>query len=182
MENGNRYYTGIGSRKTPEKILKIFAKLGEIYKEKYTLRSGGAPGADLSFEELISPTESTIFLPWKGFNNHPSTLFNQHPQAAIIASKHHAAWIYLAASVQKLMARNVHQVLGVSLDKPSEFIICWTEDGATKKEHITKKTGGTGLALSVACEYNIPIYNLGNPDILELFLNNYNLKEYYESI
>ncbi len=178
----NKFYTGIGSRTTPDKILKIFAKLGEIYKDKYTLRSGGAPGADTAFEEYLATTEATIFLPWKGFNNHQSTLYNQHPQASSIAEKHHPAWSHLASSVQKLMARNVHQILGVSLDHPSEFVVCWTEDGADKKELITKHTGGTGLALKIACEYNIPIYNLGNPEMLELFLNNYNLKEYYETI
>jgi predicted Rossmann fold nucleotide-binding protein DprA/Smf involved in DNA uptake len=44
-------YAGIGSRRTPVTILKQFTKLGMLLgKAGYTLRSGHAPGADISFE------------------------------------------------------------------------------------------------------------------------------------
>lgn len=48
MEN---HYTGIGSRNTSKEILKYFEKLGRyLANRKYTLRSGGAKGADKAFE------------------------------------------------------------------------------------------------------------------------------------
>lgn len=46
-----KYYTGIGSRETPEDIqswMKAFAI--RMQKHGYTLRSGGAGGADSAFE------------------------------------------------------------------------------------------------------------------------------------
>lgn len=47
----NLIYTGIGSRETPEwAICKIKKIGGYLYDKGYTLRSGGADGADLAFE------------------------------------------------------------------------------------------------------------------------------------
>ena len=45
------YYAGIGSRETPGLMLGAFARIGEFLAKKgYTLRSGGADGADTAFE------------------------------------------------------------------------------------------------------------------------------------
>lgn len=45
------YYTGIGSRETPEEVLSLFTIVGEFLAKKgYILRSGGAKGADKAFE------------------------------------------------------------------------------------------------------------------------------------
>lgn len=167
------YYTGIGSRKTPDDILKVMTKLGKIYDSDFRLRSGSASGADLAFEKEV--LNKDIYLPWKGFNGSNSQLYNIMPNAYTIASQHHKAWKYLSPIVKQLMARNVHQVLGMKLDTVSDFLICWTPDGATKKEDITKHTGGTGLAISVAQHYNIPIYNLKNNDTLNSLKQQYNI-------
>jgi len=61
-------YAGIGSRKTPEGILKIFEYLGGYFAARSVLlRSGAAAGADSAFERgcdrLRGPKE--IYLPWK---------------------------------------------------------------------------------------------------------------------
>ena len=43
----SKIYTGIGSRETPEEVLKDMKKLGYILAENgWSLRSGHAPGAD----------------------------------------------------------------------------------------------------------------------------------------
>lgn len=60
------------------------------------------------------------------------------------------------------MARNVLQVLGPNLNEPSEFTICWTQDGAYTQAMRGKKTGGTGLAISISCNYGVPVFNLQN--------------------
>ena len=47
----NNTYAGIGSRETPKEILKEMTKIGQELESKgYTLRSGGAIGADKAFE------------------------------------------------------------------------------------------------------------------------------------
>jgi hypothetical protein len=168
------YYTGIGARKTPTAILEFMSSFSQVFKDTYILRSGGADGADLAFEKDIDKKD--IFLPWKGFNNNTSSLFNIWPQAFDIASEHHRSWKYLKTPVKRLMARNVHQVLGIGLDRPSDFLICWTIDGATNKEEVGKDTGGTGLAIGVADTYNVPIYNLQKLDVLETLSEQYKIQ------
>ena len=45
-----KYYAGIGSRETPEDVCGRMTKLASILERKgYTLRSGGAVGADTAF-------------------------------------------------------------------------------------------------------------------------------------
>ena len=45
------YYAGVGSRETPLDVLKTMWKIGNYLATKgYTLRSGGAKGADTAFE------------------------------------------------------------------------------------------------------------------------------------
>lgn len=47
-----KIYAGIGSRKTPKKILEQMRNISSfLAKEGYTLRSGGADGADSAFED-----------------------------------------------------------------------------------------------------------------------------------
>lgn len=62
------------------------------------------------------------------------------------------------------MARNVCQIKGLNINKNSKFVICWTKDGCESHLTRTRKTGGTGLAISVASKLGIPIYNLKNED------------------
>ena len=65
------------------------------------------------------------------------------------------------------MIRNVYQVLGKDLNTPSEFVICWTPDGAETANERSIKTGGTGFAIALADSLGIPVYNLANPESLE---------------
>ena len=151
-------YTGIGSRETPTELKNDIKTIVEhLNKKGYTLRSGGAPGADSFFEEHADKKE--IYLPWRGFNGNTSLLFNPTPEAFEMAQKYHPNWGRLSYGAKKLMARNCHQVLGLDLKSPTDFIVCWTKDG--------KATGGTGQALRMAEDLKIPIYNLYNKDILD---------------
>lgn len=157
-------YAGIGSRETPKEIMYFMSEIASKLELKgYTLRSGGADGADLAFENGVTELKE-IYIPWKGFNNSDSELyvFNNN-ESFRIASENHPGWIHLKEPVRKLMARNVYQILGSNLDTPVKFVICWTKDSC--KSHLTRtnKTGGTGLAISVASKLGIPIFNLNNP-------------------
>lgn len=161
-------YTGIGSRKTPIDIIFKMIQYGKtLAQKKYILRSGGAEGADSAFEQgCISVFGSKeIYLPWPYFNhrNGSDYLVCNNDQATEIAAKFHPAWLKLSEGAKKLHTRNVYQILGKDLNKPSNFVICWTPNG--------KMIGGTAQALRIAEAYNIPIFNLGIPET-EINLSN----------
>ena len=155
------YYAGIGSRETPQEFLKLFTKVATYLSKKgYILRSGGANGSDLAFEKGVQNNLKEIYLPWNGFNGSTSKLVVSDKRAFEIAEKYHPYWYNLKQGAKKLQARNSHQVLGLDLNTPSSFIICWTKGG--------KMVGGTLQALRMAKDYNIPIFNCGKyNDVLE---------------
>lgn len=155
----NKYYAGIGSRTTPNEILLTMTQLAtELQYRNYILRSGGANGADTAFEQ--GTTVSEVYLPWKNFNGRINSIYINNPDAISIAEKYSPHWGYMKDPVKKLMIRNVYQVLGGTLDKPSEFVLCWTKDGCEHYQDRTGKTGGTGLAIEIASRYNIPVINM----------------------
>jgi hypothetical protein len=148
-----RYYAGIGSRQTPDRVEPCIREIVEFLNEHgYTLRSGGAPGADSMFERYA--TRKQIFLPWPDFNYNRSPLTSPSSAAFEMAARFHPTWYRLSPGARRLQARNVHQVLGPNLDSYSDFVVCWTLDGLV--------TGGTGQALRIALAYGIPIVNLAN--------------------
>lgn len=161
------FYTGIGSRKTPDGILWLMSNIAHKLEELgFILRSGGADGADFAFESGVKLNgNKDIFLPWSGFNNNTSKFYDPPEIAFEIASKHYPIpWNKVKDSVKRLMARNCQQILGKSCNSSinivSKFIICWTPDGAT--ENTTKLSGGTGQAIRVAKTYGVPVFNLFN--------------------
>lgn len=153
-------YTGIGARKTPSGILLTMTSIARLLdRQGYTLRSGAADGADSAFEEGVSLITPEIYLPWENFGKSKSKFTSPKHEAYLIAEKYHPAWKKLSRAGQKLMARNVHQVLGWDMRTLSDFVVCWTADG--------KASGGTGQALRLAKACNIPIYNLFNDGDVE---------------
>lgn len=167
-------YAGIGSRKTPEDARELIHEIAiQLNKMGWILRSGGADGADTFFEEAA--TRKEIFLPWKGYNNRPTapisfrvepspkvsgkltdsySMYFQGPtqEAIDLAEEQIAGYRDRKQGVRKLLARNMHQVLGENLDSPVECVICWTPDG--------KICGGTAYAIHLAKSRDIPVYNL----------------------
>lgn len=168
-------YAGIGSRETPKLIQDTMTRIGGyLFSQGWTLRSGGAEGADKAFESgfdnqanntLINGQHDypgkEIFLPWKNFNFSSSNL---HPGAYPFtkeeletASKFHPAWHRCSPGAQAMHTRNVRQIQGLTPPNPpvtlSKFIVCWTEGGKLK--------GGTAQALRIAMALDIPVFNLG---------------------
>ena len=149
------YYTGIGSRECPEDVLQIMEKIGEILaKIGYVLRSGGANGADSAFEKGCDRVKGKkeIYLPWKGFNNNSSLLYDLTAKAEELAFQYHPNLYACKSAVIKLMTRNTYQILGQDCRTKSDFVVCYTADG--------KASGGTGQALRIAIAEKIPIFNL----------------------
>lgn len=167
-----KYYSGIGSQSCPQEICALMIQFAQqLAKHDYVLRSGGAPGSDEAFEQgcIIAKGQKEIYLPWKGFNGNKSNLYTIPPKAAEMAAELCGIrWKYLKRPVQYLMARNVMQVLGGTLNTPVEFLICWTEDGCVDFNQRTKETGGTGQAIALASMLNIPVFNLKREEHIQL--------------
>lgn len=124
-----KYYTGVGSRETPEHILKFIEQVAYwLAGRGYTGRSGSAAGADSAFEQGFNRHESVngvsdyvsfeAYLPWKGFSDiHEDTVHIVTPElpnyneAVEIASTIHPTWNRLGRGAKALHARNVYQVL-----------------------------------------------------------------------
>ena len=166
-----KYYTGIGSRETPPQMLVLMQAIAMgMHHKGYTLRSGGAEGADKAFETgcIAVGGAKEIYLPWKRFNNNLSPDYMVSKEALEMASEHHPAWERCSEGAKKLHARNMYQILGLDLATPTNVVICWTKDA--------KGQGGTGQAIRLAQKYNIKVYDLGDNAVKEHIIKQLNLK------
>jgi hypothetical protein len=159
-------YTGIGSRKTPENVLKLMQaiefRLGSL---DIRLRSGGAEGADSAFEtgarrankEHPGP-EPLIFLPYPGFRGKSGITFAPNSQiqkeATRIIRDIHPAWDLCSDFAKKAHSRNAFQVLGSDLRTPSHFLVFYAEVSRGEIQ------GGTRTAVVLAQKFQIPCFNL----------------------
>lgn len=172
-------YTGIGSRKTPEHILKLMKQVGyELAQRGYTLRSGKAQGADSAFQQgvmqYVTANQLTInrwrnlaqiYIPWKtfnplrnGFDIWDICLDDVYAEELAAACMHPDHWNNCSSGARKLHTRNVHQVLGSDLKTPSQFVLYWCP------EVRGKPTGGTATAVKLATTYGIPCINMLHED------------------
>lgn len=157
------YYSGIGSRKTPPEVLLAMTGIATFAEQKgLTLRSGGAEGADTAFEYgVFDHNNKEIYLSKYQYRGHVSKLYSPHDEDFLIASRYHPKWKSLVKSYKLLHARNVQIILGPYPDRiHSKFVVCWTHDGAFNHATRTKESGGTGMGISVASAYDIPVFNL----------------------
>lgn len=170
------YYTGVGSRETPQNILDFMIQIGyRMAQLGYVGRSGSAGGADSAFEQgfmnyIQQYPESGImfegYLPWKGFSDiqpdkyHVDTpkLYNYN-RAVDIASQTHPVWERLKRGAQALHTRNVYQVLGLDLKAPSNVLFCYAQPTYNKHKELTGVKGGTNTAVQLALNNNIKVYN-----------------------
>lgn len=156
------FYAGIGSRDTPCDVLLLMSMIGSyMAKTGFTLRSGGATGADSFFESGCDREGGAkeIYLPWNGFNGYKVDLVSVFGgvsnEALCLASQFHPAWHRCTHAARTLHARNCYQILGRNLDNPVKLVLCWTP-GA-------RGEGGTGQAIRIARHYNIPVHDLADP-------------------
>lgn len=143
-------YAGIGSRKTPPEILGAMRRLGGLLgTQGWTLRSGGAQGADSAFEEgcTLARGMKEIFYASAGQDRWCRDMAIRY-----VSQWRRDNWGQTSDYVVSLHARNMKQVLGNNGDDPVDALICWTNNGGP--------TGGTGTAIRCAMDHNIPIYNL----------------------
>lgn len=182
-----RFYTGVGSRETPEEIQALMTRLGrKLAGDGWTLRSGAAEGADNAFEmgwfewycaQTPWPSEAQVelYIPWDNFNKHTHAgcfggvfELGQMPEeyqklAKQIAGITHPAWDKLKQGAKKLHTRNVFQVLGQDCQTPSKMLICYATPQGKKGE----VKGGTNTAVKLALQRNIPVFNLYYEEVQE---------------
>lgn len=160
------FYTGVGSRETPPEVLAYMTAVAAFLRAGgWTLRSGGADGADTAFERGASGA-AEVYLPWGRFNSNPSPLFPPSDAARALDAATHPAWSRCGGGARSLHARNAHQVVGrdVNVPVPSAFLLCWTPDGAQTASECTAATGGTAMAIRIAERYGVPAFNLQRGD------------------
>lgn len=165
----DRYFSGIGSRDTPDVVIRSMKEIGKFLLPYFILRSGGAGGADSAFES-VAQDRKQIFLPYDGFNGRKVDnvhYFNFTSEAMKMAAKYHPAWSKCGFAAKRFHARNCHQVLGLDLRTPVEFVVAYTEGG--------KLVGGTAQAIRVAKDHDIPVFNLGKMSMTDVlyFLQDY---------
>lgn len=148
---------GIGSRQTPEHILKEMELIGQWCRtNEVSVYSGHAEGADYAFER--GAQELTIaFLPWKNFNKDMPKLghwvdMGDTTALDVWVDQYHPAPQHLSFGGRKLMRRNVCQILSQSLNDPVKAVVCWTASGGL--------SGGTAFAMRIATSLDIPILNM----------------------
>lgn len=140
-----KFYAGIGSRSIPsEECYKLTQIATHLEKLGYTLRSGGAEGADKAFEYGVRLPINKIILRSK----------HSTKKSEEIASKIHPVWHMCDEYARQLHGRNVQIILGQQLNEPVEFVIAWTSDGTDR--------GGTRTGLVLAKQYEILCFNLAN--------------------
>lgn len=173
-----KYYTGIGSRDTTEEENAQMSNIAKVLGSRgYTLRSGGAEGADTAFEEGCGSVSglAEIFIPWEGFGTKVVNLNSKRyiptedkfqEAKDYLIEKDIIPWFErMKQGAQKLHGRNYYQVIGVD-KQPSELMVYCADDD---KHGVPK--GGTRTAILLAKSFNIPTYNIRVPKQLGSLLS-----------
>lgn len=150
-----KYYTGIGSRKTPEDVLALMKAVAQkLSSEGYILRTGNAQGADAAFASGSTKTE--MYYP-EDVNRLPQEVLSRLVEDA--CKVHPKGKDLLTYPYRNYLLRDGLQVLGCNYDilQKSKFVLCWTPMG--------EKIGGTAQAIKIAEMYNIPVFNLAKQDV-----------------
>ncbi len=177
------YWTGIGSRETPEDVMALMVAVGKLMTDQgWVLRSGGADGADSAFyagslqSDNFQNAKPYIYISWDGMSN-STTVYQHDPSRGIYNAKLYDTWdeanaiaLSLRGSFERLgwrgiahHTRNVFQVLGHDLSTPSKFLMCWAIP-VGKRGDRSKVKGGTTPAVRLAIQRNIEVINLYKND------------------
>lgn len=166
-----KYYTGVGPRDVSDGAAVVMTRLGHHLAMKgYILRSGGAGGSDHAFEtgvreaipQVMWDGAMEIYLPWAGFDDRGDLtcdyVLNRLPgklQAWALARDVHTHWNNLKDGGRKLHSRNAFQVLGKSLNAPSDYIVYCNRIGPNGEPG-----GGTRTAVMIARKFSVREINI----------------------
>lgn len=156
-----KYYAGIGSRETPPDIVAKMREIGRVLAmHQWTLRSGGADGADVAFESGARSVKGN----WEIWNPRAGEVQKQSWAIEEVAKYcHEFPFSRMKPFTQVLLMRNMYQILGFDGDAPVKFVICWTKT----EDPCHKDAGGTRYAVRCAVAHGIPVFNLSRASDLE---------------
>ena len=163
------FYTGVGSRNTPPDALHAIHVLAQrLEQHGYILRTGDARGADAAFRGGAFNDQIYTADYWQSRNPEMTQTWRYNADswgiAEDLATYLHPAWGNCTSYARRLLTRNGFQVMGSHMQERSQFVVCWTPDGVTEGKNTTRATGGTGQTIRLASHFNIPVFNLNNPD------------------
>lgn len=151
------FYAGVGARDTPDHVLPVMSDLAHLAAgDGWTLRSGGARGADRAFARGAPHELAEIYLPDSGRRQTAGIVATSELHRRLV-EKFHPAPRALGEVAFELMARNGCQVFGADFAVPISALCCWTPAG--------RGGGGTGQAIRLAKAAGIPVLDLGRPDM-----------------
>lgn len=173
----NKFYTGIGSRNTPESMKDIITRIAQhLHRKGHILRSGHADGPDLWFEHGADDLNSEIYLPWPRFGADNTVIgnpicfedkwvrnFRYLIERDLVTRRGSSPEDDSRNPNAKLFGRNYAQIMGlhdpsISATKQdmqkSNFVLCYCPIVDNKP------VGGTGLTIKIAQYCGVPIYNL----------------------
>lgn len=173
-------YACIGSRETPENIVKLTVKFANILAELgYAIYSGGCPlGMDMGgyrgaySHPTSDKSKNRIYSSWEGMSGFrhcpdmgiyvPQNHFDNFQQAHDLGLKARGSWNGLGRGGIAHHSRNPYQVLGDDLASPVDFVLTWAPYARKGAPYVK---GGTATAVQIAVDHNIPIYNLIDPEL-----------------
>ncbi len=157
-----KYYTGVGSRETPTYVKTLMTGVARMLEGKgYTLRSGGAKGADYAFEIGTStPDIYSVSKKHKPVSGKPSIIpdLEKYRELAKKCCLHYNN--IHSQYAKDLHTRNICQVIGHHEGiVRSDFLLAYTLNG--------DYVGGTTTAIRCAERFDVPVFNFGTYDCIE---------------
>lgn len=147
----------VGSRKTPESVLEVMRYVGKGFSDMGIQGiSGDAIGADQAWMEYYGDNKILLTVDKTGPNRiRWCDLSNESRIKSVI----HARTLVSNFDeredyVQKLLARDVQQILGLDCIEPVDAVFFWAP------ERNGRVKGGTRVAVHLARRLGIPTYNL----------------------
>lgn len=155
-----------------EKVAYRFAELhivgvsGLCYKGMDAIMQRMYSKAIIDFKAYLSQLEVYVA---KQTDIHRSRLPNKHlamlrnpalkRETEAMASRYHRAWHNCNPDARGLHSRNCHIIFGYNLDKPVDAVVTWCE-----LDQNNEPMGGTGVAIRMALDAQIPVFNLNGPN------------------
>ena len=136
-----KFYTGIGSTETPKEALDLMFQIAiKLAKQGVVLRSGGGGGGDMAFELGCNSAKGMKELYWPYQANEQSIeIVLPYINSRAITNKYD----------KSVIGCTPLKLLGMSLDSPSTCLLCYNNN----------------IAMRVAKEYSIPVYNLSDKEV-----------------
>ena len=97
---------------------------------------------------------------------HKYTLTNQRTRMLLKLLRLFTLHGISVVGAKALHTRNVYQVLGLDLNTPSEFVVCYAD--VDKHNNVI---GGTATAVNIAKEVGIPVYNISVKEQLDALVD-----------